>query len=238
MQLEILKERKVKTVKKTAIKGIIIPNDYQAICDWLDLEATSPGKLQKDLIDADGDDVQVEINSPGGFVAAGSELYNLMHTYSGKLTIDIVGQAASAASVAAMARHNRIAPTASIMIHNVSMDGVSGDYHEMDKASNELLELTKAMANAYVLKTGMDRKSILKMMDAETTLEAQSAVEQGFVDEIIPETDESIFSKATNFSLSKDFFEKLNKLMSKNQPEDADLENLKLQLQIAEMSII
>lgn len=222
----------MKKVKKTAIKGIIIPNDYQWIYDLFDVEATSPGKLQKDLDDAAGDEVQVEVNSPGGYVTSGSELYNLLRTYPGKMTIDIVGQAASAASVAAMARHNRIAPTASIMVHNVSMDGVSGDYHEMDKASRTLQELTKTMANAYVLKTGMDRKSILKMMDAETTIEATSAIEQGFVDEMIPETDESLVAGALNTRcnvIPEDVIARVKKLVN-HQPEGADLTAAKIKL--------
>jgi len=177
----------VMAMKKTAIKGIIVSNDYQRIYDFFGVEATSPGKLQKDLEDAAGDEVNVEINSPGGYVNAGSELYTLLNSYKGNVTIDIVGQAASAASVAAMARHNRISPTASIMIHNVSVDGVSGDYHEMDKASNMLQALTKSVANAYAIKTGKARKDVLKLMDTETTMDADEAVKEGFVDEMIPD---------------------------------------------------
>lgn len=219
-------------MKKTAIKGVIIPNDYQWIYDLFEVEATSPAKLQKDLDEAAGDAVMVEINSPGGYVTAGSELYSILRTYQGDVTIDIVGQAASAASVAAMARHNRIAPTGSLMIHNVSLDGVSGDYHEMDKASSTLQELTKTMANAYVLKTGMDRKSILKMMDKETTIEANDAIEQGFVDELIPEFDETAANAATAKTceiIPKEMIERVGKLVN-HQPEGADLTDINIRL--------
>ena len=138
-----------------------------------------------------------------------------------------VGQAASAASVAAMARHNRIAPTATLMIHNVSMDGVSGDYHEMDKASATLQELTKSMANAYAEKTGMDRKQILKMMDEERTITADDAVAEGFVDELIPSEDEGMELKATALDarcsvIPESVVERIKKLVN-HQPEGADL---------------
>ena len=228
-------------MKKTAIRGIIIPNDYQWIYDFLGVQATSPGKLQKDLDDAAGDDVTVEINSPGGYVTSGSELYNIMATYKGRLTIDIVGQAASAASVAAMARHNRIAPTASLMIHNVSVDGVSGDYHEMDKASDMLQALTKTMANAYVLKTGMSRNKILEMMDKETTIEANEAVKEGFVDEIIPQFDESsLAGVALNTECRVVPEELVRRVMEqvKHQPEGADLTATRIRIMDMECSMI
>ena len=214
-------------MKKTSIKGIIIPNDYQWIYDLFEVDATSPKKLAKDLEDADGDDVVVEVNSPGGYVTAGSELYTALRTYKGAVTIDVVGQAASAASVAAMARHNRIAPTATLMIHNVSMDGVSGDYHDMDKASATLQELTKSMANAYVDKTGIDRKQILKMMDEERTITADDAVKEGFIDELIPEAEEKVALKATALGercsvIPESVIERISKLVN-HQPEGADL---------------
>ena len=214
-------------MKKTSIKGIIIPNDYQWIYDLFEVDATSPKKLAKDLEDADGDDVVFEVNSPGGYVTAGSELYTSLRTYKGAVTIDVVGQAASAASVAAMARHNRIAPTATLMIHNVSMDGVSGDYHDMDKASATLQELTKSMANAYVDKTGMDRKQILKMMDEERTITADDAVKEGFIDELIPEAEEKVALKATALGercsvIPESVIERISKLVN-HQPEGADL---------------
>ena len=214
-------------MKKTSIKGIIIPNDYQWIYDLFEVDATSPKKLAKDLEDADGDDVVVEVNSPGGYVTAGSELYTALRTYKGAVTIDVVGQAASAASVAAMARHNRIAPTATLMIHNVSMDGVSGDYHDMDKASATLQELTKSMANAYVDKTGVDRQQILKMMDEERTITADDAVKEGFIDELIPEAEEKVALKATALGercsvIPESVIERISKLVN-HQPEGADL---------------
>ena len=214
-------------MKKTAIKGIIIPNDYQWIYDLFEVDATSPKKLAKDLEDADGDDVVVEVNSPGGYVTAGSELYTALRKYKGDVTIDVVGQAASAASVATMARHNRIAPTATLLIHNVSMDGVSGDYHDMDKAFATLQELTKSMANAYVEKTGMEREAILKMMDEERTITADDAVKEGFIDELIPEAEEEIALKATALGercsvIPESVIERIKKLVN-HQPEGADL---------------
>ena len=71
-----------------------------------------------------------------------------------------------------------------IMVHNVSMVVASGDYHDMKKNAEILQEMNKALASAYVGKTGMEQDEILKLMDRETWLTANQAFEMGFVDAI------------------------------------------------------
>src|SRR5699024_11157947 len=113
------------------VKGPIISNDDAWIYEWLDWEHTSPKNISKQLKEINGQDVTIEINSPGGSVFAGSEIYTAFKSYKGNVTVKIVGLAASAASVIAMAGNTvQISPTAQIMIHNSSV-GVGGDRNTM-----------------------------------------------------------------------------------------------------------
>src|SRR5690606_9335634 len=97
-----------------------------------------------------------EINSPGGDVYAGSEIYTAIKGYKGNTVAKIVGIAASVASVIAMgAKKIMIAPTAQIMIHNVS-SRAWGDYRAMEHEAEVLKNFNISIANAYKLKTGME----------------------------------------------------------------------------------
>lgn len=98
--------------------------------------------------------------------------------------IQIQSMAGSAASVIAMANRSEISPVAMLMIHNVSMSGASGDYHAMQKNAEILKQMNAALASAYVAKTGKTEEEILKMMDRETWINANQALEFGFVDAI------------------------------------------------------
>lgn len=166
------------------IKGDIIPNDDKWIYDWLEWDSTSPNDV-RDAINTNpkGEKLTVMINSGGGSVMAGQEIYSMLH---GRDDVEIVIQslAGSAASVIAMANQNEMSPVAMIMVHNVSMRGASGDYHDMKKNAEILQEMNRALAAAYVAKTGKDEDEILKLMDRETWITANQALEMGFVDKI------------------------------------------------------
>ena len=101
--------------------------------------------------------------------------------------IQINSMAGSAAGVIAMANRCVISPVAMIMIHNVSMTRASGDYREMQKNAEILQQMNSALAQAFVNKTGRSEDEILKMMDEETWLTANQAVEYGFVDGVMEE---------------------------------------------------
>lgn len=163
--------------------GVIVPNDDVWVYDWLEMDCTSPKMVNEALLKAAGNDVDVYINSGGGDVFAGSEIYSALRAYPGKVNIHIVGVAASAASVIACAGHSDISPTAMMMIHNVS-SGARGDYHAMDKESEILQQANKAVSAAYEAKCGISEQEALKMMDRESWLTAKEAVELGLVDEI------------------------------------------------------
>ena len=170
---------------KVPIKGIIVSNGQKRIYEWFDMEATSPKDIAKAISEANGDELEVEINSPGGSVYAGSEIYTALKEYRGKVTVKIVGVAASAAGVAAMAGTVvKISPTAQIMIHNVT-SSAAGDYRDLQHEADVIKNYNKSIANAYILKTGLSQTELLDLMDKETWLTAQQAKEKGFADEVM-----------------------------------------------------
>lgn len=167
------------------VRGDIISNDDKWIYDWLEWDSTSPGDVKNALITKpQGEKLTVLINSGGGSVMAGQEIYSLLHGRD-DVEIKVQSLAGSAASVIAMANHCEISPVAMIMIHNVSMSGASGDYHDMQKNAEILRQMNAALASAYVAKTGRSNDEILRLMDRETWLTANQALEMGFVDGII-----------------------------------------------------
>lgn len=174
---------------KVNIKGPIISNSDAWIYDWFGIEATSPNTVNKILESAKGEDIEVEINSGGGSVFAGSEIYTALKSYKGNVTVRIVGLAASAASVIAMAGKRIImSPTAQIMIHNVS-SYAEGDYRDMEHTAEVLKSANNTIANAYRIKTGKTQEELLSLMDSETWMTAEKAKELGFIDEIMFEND-------------------------------------------------
>jgi len=143
-------------------------------------------------------DVTVNINSPGGDFFEGVAIYNLLREHKAKVKINVVGLAASAASIVAMAGDEiRIGKAAFLMIHN-SWSLVIGNRHDLAEAMAALESFDNAMAGIYVDRTGLPKAEIAKMMDAETWLNGEQAIESGFADAFLPadEIDEVEEAKA------------------------------------------
>lgn len=178
---------------KVEIRGVIVPNDEKWIYEWLGFEATSPADVQRAIEAASGagesdkppEDLEVVINSYGGEVYSGSEIYTALKGYPGKVVVKIVGLAASAASLIAMAGDPvMISPTAQIMIHNVQSIA-TGDHRTHEHEAGVLRSHDAGIANAYRLKSGMGEAELLELMGKETWLNAQQALEHKLVDEIM-----------------------------------------------------
>lgn len=137
----------------------------------------------------DGDEVEVYINSPGGVIDVGSEIYTLLRNQK-NVTIYITGEACSAASIVAMAGHCVMAPTALMMVHCVS-SGARGNHTDMEHAAEVLRTADRALCTAYMAKTGMTEEEALDMMEHETWLTATQAKDRGMVDEIMFEEEET-----------------------------------------------
>lgn len=150
---------------------------------WFDDDVTP--QLFKDELNAGTGDITVWINSPGGDCVAAAQIYNMLSAYKGKVTVKIDGIAASAASVIAMAGDTvLVSPVSMLMIHNPATIAF-GDHAEMQKAIAMLSEVKESIINAYVLKTGLSRARLSHLMDAETWMDANKAVELGFADDIM-----------------------------------------------------
>lgn len=173
---------------KIDIKGVIVSNDDKWIYEYLEWDAVCPRDVLKQIetAEANGEQLDVYINSGGGDVFAGNEIYAALRAYRGGVKIHVVGCAASAASVIMCAGYSDIIPSALVMVHNVS-GRASGDHHAMEHAGETLRTANKAIAAAYTAKTGRTEAEILAMMDAETWLTAAQAVQMGLVNEIAGE---------------------------------------------------
>lgn len=174
-----------------------------------------------------GGDITVWINSPGGDVVAGSQIYTALKEHKGQVTVKIDGIAASAASVIAMAGDFvYMSPTSLIMIHD-PMTIAMGNEDDMDQAKAILRECKESIINAYSLKAGISRAKISRLMSDETWMNAKKAVELGFADKILytekePETDPVLDSYI--FGRRVVFNSLLAKLPKNEQPSQDDME--------------
>lgn len=171
-------------MKKISVRGSIVSSGEKWIYDWFGMDATSPKEVQQALTEANGEPVVVEINSGGGDIFAGSEIYTLLRSYTGSVEVQIIGLAASAASVIAQAGRSKISPTGLFMVHNVS-GCAYGDYRDMAHQKEVLETANRSIAAAYVEKTGKTLEELQQIMDHETWMDARKAVEYGFVDEVM-----------------------------------------------------
>ena len=150
---------------------------------WFDDDVTP--QLFKDELLAGSGDITVWINSPGGDCVAAAQIYNMLMDYKGSVTVKIDGIAASAASVIAMAGTTVLmSPVGMLMIHN-PMTVAMGDKDEMEKAIEMLGSVKESILNAYEIKTGLSRAKLAHLMDAETWMDANKALELGFIDGIL-----------------------------------------------------
>ena len=166
------------------VKGFIIPQEYEWAYAWLGYPYTTANMVNRALQQANGEDVEVHINSYGGSTYIGSEIYTALKDYKGKVLNKIVGLAASAASIVAQSAECWISPTGEMMIHCASTNN-EGNYRSMDDSSQMLQVVDKTLINAYRLKTGMSEQEIKNLMEQETWLTPQQAVQLKLVDKIM-----------------------------------------------------
>lgn len=171
--------------KRINLKGPLIANNSQEVYDYYGMEAASAKSIIEQFPE-DNSDIVLEVNSNGELVTVGSEIYTALRNYKGKVTAEITGMAASAASVAVMGADKVVmSPTAQMMVHKALFKWVSGNSDDLDKASNALKSSDKAIVSAYVAKTGLSEDAIMDLMRNETFMSAQDAVEKGFADEVM-----------------------------------------------------
>ena len=233
------------------LKGEVVDSGSEWIYDWYGIQAISPKIIQRNLNNANGDDVTFRINSGGGSVFAGCDIYNMLMDYKQRadVNIEINGLCASIAGVIAMAGTTvKMSPSALFMIHNVSCNA-SGDYREMEHTAETLKKANETIANAFKLKTGMKDEEIKSIMDHETWYTADEAKEKKIIDEIMykdQQVDSNMVNllknKATSLcnsvALNNDIIEKLkkykpiNQLIQKNEVDFFMQQKAKAKLQL------
>lgn len=132
-----------------------------------------------------GADVTVNINSPGGDMFEGLAIYNLLREYEGCVTVKVLGIAASAASIIAMAGDNiQIGRGAFLMIHNCWVYAM-GNRHDFAELAQSLEPFDTAMADIYAARSGLDMAAVHKLMDAESYIGGSDAVAKGLADSLL-----------------------------------------------------
>lgn len=169
--------------EEEVIERILFLNGTIAEESWFDDDVTP--QIFKDELNKGNGNITVWINSPGGDCLAAAQIYNMLIDYKGDVTVKIDGIAASAASVIAMAGTKVLmSPVSMLMIHN-PMTIAFGNKGEMEKAISMLDEVKESIINAYEIKTGLSRAKLSHLMDSETWMDANKAVELGFADDIL-----------------------------------------------------
>lgn len=159
------------------LEGVIAEESWFA-------DDVTPAAFKAELLAGSGP-ITIWLNSPGGDCVAAAQIYNMLMEYPGDVTVKIDGIAASAASVIAMAGTRVLmSPVSTMMIHNPLTVAI-GDSEEMRKAIQMLDEYKESIINAYEIKTGLSRAKLSHLMDAETWMNANKALEMGFCDEIM-----------------------------------------------------
>ena len=152
-------------------------------------EGVTTKRIAAALRSVNGADVTVNINSPGGDMFEGLAIYNLLRDYSGKVTVKVLGLAASAASIIAMAGDEiRIARSGFLNIHNCWVIAL-GNRQDLLEVARRLEPFDQAMAEIYATRTGSELSAMQQLMDADTWLNGSAAVEQGFCDDLLKSDD-------------------------------------------------
>ncbi|EFM20582.1 MULTISPECIES: head maturation protease, ClpP-related [Pantoea] len=156
----------------------VIGSDY-----WGD--GVTASRIAGALRSMNGADVTVNINSPGGDMFEGLAIYNLLREYEGKVTVKVLGLAASAASIIAMAGDDiQIGRGAFLMIHNCWVYAM-GNRHDLEQIAADMEPFDKAMGDIYSHRSGLSTGDVAKMMDSETYIGGSDAVDKGFADRLL-----------------------------------------------------
>lgn len=190
------------------MNGIIAADDDAEFYNWCGFQAVAPKDVRKALEDTPtGETFVLEINSNGGDVMAGFEMYSLLRGASVPVRAEVQSLAASAASVVLMGADTAAAsPVAQIMIHLPSTT-MQGNQLTFRQGIQMLDSVTNSILNAYEKKSRgkITRQELRNLMDEETFLPAQRALEIGLLDEILEETDEKQTANTARLTITNAF---------------------------------
>lgn len=185
--------------------------------EWYETDVSSY-TLSKQIEGLECDVINVYINSYGGEVAEGLAIYNQLKRHKAKVKTICDGFACSAASVIFMAGDERVMSTVSLlMIHN-AWTFASGNSKELRKQADDLDVITQASINAYMQEVNITEEELKQMLDDETWIAPQEALEKGFITTIVNEKDANGVSQSVKKSLVK----MIEEAQSKIEPEPVE----------------
>lgn len=203
------------------VRGEICSNSNKRFYEYYKMEATCPNDVMEAInATQPGETLDIYINSPGGEIFHGSEIYTAIREASQTkdIKIHINGLAASAASIIAMAGHCDMSPTSMMMVHCVST-GAWGNHTDMEKTAETLRTADEALCTAYTAKSGMTKEDALNMMEKETWLSAEKALELGLVDSVMFSEEQTFTNSFSGMSLTPDQIEKARAALDNKDPE-------------------
>lgn len=213
---------------KIDIKGYIVSNDDREFYDFYGMTSTYPKMVQDAIANDEDEEITLNIASNGGDVFAASEIYTMLKSSGKRIVVNVQGLAASAASVISMAGDTvRISPTAHIMIHKAST-GIVGDSDDLEHQSAVLNSIDESIALAYEMKTGLKQSELLELMAKETWLNAKTAVDKGFADEIMFFEEQIMVTNAVHQMPSKTAINKFKNMIA--EPKTNSLREQKLKI--------
>lgn len=175
---------------RAQLNGIVVSNDYADMYRrWGYKDICCPNDIRA-MLEAcsEDEDLILEVNSPGGGVYAGFEMYSLIRNSGKNVTAEVQSLAGSAMSVIVSACSNVLmSPVANIMIHRSSIPYASGNAESLEQDAQMLNTMDESILNAYCEKVGdkTDRTTLRHMMKNETFLTAQEAIDCGLADGIL-----------------------------------------------------
>ena len=168
-----------------SLRGHLVSNDDADVLrywGWRDI--TAPMDIAAGLEEADGEDVTLLINSPGGSMAVGVEIASMLRRYRGNTTALFQGCGASAATFASTGCGRIVAEPGSILCYHCPVLSTEGDWQAHEKALSELRNLRETAINVYMTRTHRTREEIGALLDADKLIAPQQALEYGLIDAV------------------------------------------------------
>lgn len=184
---------------KINVKGPIVSNDSARLYRYFGWDACCVNDINTGLESANGDDVVIEVNSQGGLCTAGFEMYSTIRQYEGNVEVHVINACSAATFILCAADKVLMSDAAVVMIHNTQSSWGGGDYRDAQMTADMLREFNESVLNVYEKKTGKSREELQAMMDNDTFMSPQTAIENGFADGMLFEDEKDDESSQMNF---------------------------------------
>lgn len=154
-------------------------------------DTISPRTIAKQLKEANGESVHLRINSPGGDAFAGIAVYNQLKAYDGDVTVEVIGLAASAASIIALGGDKLTVKRGAMLMIHEPIAFTIGDASRHESTAASLRKLIDSLVDVYVSESSndLDKEDIKQEMADETWYTAQEAVDKGWAAEVVESKD-------------------------------------------------